>query len=143
MMQWMSVSDPRITNSPWAVVEDRRLRELIEKHKGHDWVSVARELNTNRTPLQCLMRYQRSHNPALIAGKWTAEEDVVLKQRVEEFGESNWTMVASKVKKRTDQQCLHRWLKTVDPAITHGSWSKEDDAVYMINIPYHPSGALC
>jgi myb proto-oncogene protein len=125
----MGISDPRINKGAWTRAEDRKLRQLIENHKGHDWVAAARELGSNRTALQCLTRYQRSHNPSLIAGKWTAEEDELLRQRIAEFGESNWIQVASKMKYRTDQQCLHRWLKSVDPSLVHGKWSKEDDLV--------------
>ncbi len=35
--------------------------------------------------------------------------------------------VASKLKMRTEQQCLHRWLKSVNPEIRSGKWHAQED----------------
>lgn len=47
-------------------------------------------VQTNRTPLQCFRRYQRSLNTTLLRSKWTEEEDNILTEAVKQYGEKNW-----------------------------------------------------
>ncbi|GAQ89019.1 hypothetical protein KFL_004800040 [Klebsormidium nitens] len=56
---WTADCAPGINRGPWTLDEDEQLKELVTKHEGHDWVSVAAELGTGRTAAACLMHYQR------------------------------------------------------------------------------------
>ncbi len=47
-------------------------------------------------------------------GKWTQEEDSMLRDIVQEHGPKSWKKVASLLgSNRTDVQCLHRWNKVL------------------------------
>jgi len=50
-------------------------------------------------------------------GKWTEEEDSLLRQAVNEFGGRSWKKIALRLNGRTDVQCLHRWQKVLKPGL--------------------------
>ncbi|KAK3915228.1 Transcriptional activator Myb [Frankliniella fusca] len=66
------------------------------------------------------------HRKAVNKGRWTKEEDALLKQLVEEHTE-NWDAIAKNFPDRSDVQCQQRWLKVVNPALVKGPWTKEED----------------
>jgi myb proto-oncogene protein len=63
--------------------------------------------------------------------RWTAEEDLRLTCLVGVHQGRNWKKVAMGLEGRTDVQCLHRWQKVLNPELTKGSWSKEEDALIV------------
>lgn len=125
-IDWNGNVDPRINGGEWTKEEDKQLLELIKEHGGHKWQEVALQMK-NRTPMQCLQRYQRSHNSNLLLWKWTPAEDKKLKDAVLRYGDRNWKQVAAVLERRTDQQCWHRWTKSVNKSIKSGRWSQEED----------------
>jgi hypothetical protein len=62
---------------------------------------------------------------------WTAQEDVRLFAGVHRFGLSTsctWSAVAEFVGNgRTRSQCSQRWIRALDPRISKGHWTKEDE----------------
>ncbi|KAG7577688.1 Homeobox-like domain superfamily [Arabidopsis thaliana x Arabidopsis arenosa] len=124
--RWMSSEDPLINHGPWTAAEDKNLLRIIEKKSLTDWVDIAVSLGTNRTPFQCLTRYQRSLNPSILKKEWTAEEDDQLRAAVELFGDKDWQSVANVLKGRTGAQCSNRWKKSLRPT-RKGTWSLEED----------------
>ncbi|KAI4347239.1 hypothetical protein L6164_008067 [Bauhinia variegata] len=92
-----------------------------------NWFDIALSLGTNRTPLQCLARYQRSLNPSILHSEWTEEEDAQLCSAVATFGESNWQAVASVLERRTGTQCSNRWKKALCPERKGGYTQEEDE----------------
>jgi len=50
-------------------------------------------------------------------GKWTEEEDDLLRRAVNEFGGRSWKKIAMRLNGRTDVQCLHRWQKVLKPGL--------------------------
>ena len=58
-------------------------------------------------------------------GRWSKEEDALLKKAVSEIGARNWKRVSSEflAGKRTDVQCLHRWQKVLKPGLIKGPWT--------------------
>ncbi|XP_034152034.1 v-myb avian myeloblastosis viral oncogene homolog-like 2a [Esox lucius] len=59
--------------------------------------------------------------------KWTNEEDENLKILVHNFGNTNWKTIASFLPGRTEYQCMHRYMKALDPDLIKGTWTKEED----------------
>uniref|UniRef100_A0A7S2ZL92 Uncharacterized protein n=1 Tax=Rhodosorus marinus TaxID=101924 RepID=A0A7S2ZL92_9RHOD len=60
-------------------------------------------------------------------GNWTEPEDELLRLAVIQHQGKNWKKIAEAVEGRNDVQCLHRWQKVLDPGLTKGAWSKEED----------------
>lgn len=106
--RWLNWEDPLINHAPWTVDEDKHLVYIIQEKGIYNWFEIAVSLGTNRTPSQCLARYQRSLNPCIMKREWTSEEDVQLRMAVEMYGESNWQTVASTLEGRTGTQCSNR-----------------------------------
>ncbi|PKI59997.1 hypothetical protein CRG98_019585 [Punica granatum] len=126
--RWLNWEDPLINHARWTIDEDKHLLLIIQEKGINDWVDIAVSLGTNRTPFQCLARYQRSLNPCILRREWTPEEDVQLRAAVETYGESDWQTVASTLGGRTGTQCSNRWKKTLHPERKRvGRWSKDED----------------
>ena len=58
-------------------------------------------------------------------GKWTVEEDEILKKAVSLHKGKNWKKIAEHLDGREDTQCLHRWQKVLNPSLVKGPWTKE------------------
>ncbi|CAG8491384.1 234_t:CDS:10 [Diversispora eburnea] len=124
VIQWTNHDHPCINNNEWTTQETKKLLEVAKQNEYRNWVKIALDLGTNRTAAECFKQYNRqSSNPR----KWTKEEDEILTRAVDLYGEKNWQQVAHCLDNRTGQQCLHRWTKTLNPAIRRGRWKKEDD----------------
>lgn len=62
---------------------------------------------------------------------WTSEEDEKLKNLVASHGAKNWKAIAGYFEDRTDVQCLHRWQKVLNPELTKGPWTQEEDQIVL------------
>lgn len=60
-------------------------------------------------------------------GKWTSEEDELLRKYVPLFGEKQWRKIAEYIPGRSSIQCLHRWTKILKPGLIKGPWTQEED----------------
>lgn len=71
---------------------------------------------------------KRDESPLLAKrGKWTADEDLMLRQLIEEHGEKNWKKISQFMRGRSSIQCLHRWTKILKPGLIKGPWTAEED----------------
>jgi hypothetical protein len=61
---------------------------------------------------------------------WSPEEDAKLTEAVTERG-SDWVRVAVLVPGRTNGQCRHRWVDSLEPDINKGKWTVEEDAALI------------
>lgn len=68
---------------------------------------------------------QRTKKP-LNKGRWSKEEDLKLKQLVDEYSE-RWDLISQHFADRSDMQCQQRWQKVVNPELVKGPWTKEED----------------
>ncbi|GAU13088.1 hypothetical protein TSUD_173880 [Trifolium subterraneum] len=84
-------------------------------------------------------RQKRIHNnsevqlrdPNIIKGQWTANEDRILVQLVNEFGLKRWSKIANHLEGRIGKQCRERWNNHLRPDIKKDSWSEEEDRVLI------------
>ncbi|XP_043696317.1 uncharacterized protein LOC122646781 isoform X1 [Telopea speciosissima] len=127
--RWLNIEDPLINHNAWTKYEDKKLLHLLqERGTPYNWIDIATRLETNRTPFQCLSRYQRSLNNHIIKRGWAPEEDAQLCAAVEAFGEGYWQLVASNLEGRTGTQCSNRWRKTLHPSRKMvGRWTVDED----------------
>jgi hypothetical protein len=71
-------------------------------------------------------RLQSSIDPTSARmGKWTAEEDSMLKEAVQTHGGKNWIAIAAWVPGRTKAQCYNRWRDVLDSSINLASGRKD------------------
>ncbi|EGR30453.1 myb-like DNA-binding domain protein [Ichthyophthirius multifiliis] len=60
-------------------------------------------------------------------GPWTADEDELLKQWINQHGSQKWSLCAETIKGRSGKQCRERWFNNLNPDVKRGSWSPEED----------------
>ncbi|KAK6920837.1 SANT/Myb domain [Dillenia turbinata] len=126
--RWLNFEDPLINQKPWTKAEDMNLLLIVQEKGIDNWMDISVSLGTNRTPFQCLVRYQRSLNASILRSEWTKEEDAQLREAVQTYGESNWQVVASMLEGRTGTQCSNRWNKTLHPSRQRvGRWTSNED----------------
>lgn len=59
--------------------------------------------------------------------KFTSEEDQILKNLVEQYGEDNWATIASMMYNRNPRQCRERYQYYLSPKLNRGEWAEEED----------------
>ncbi|CAN0902395.1 Myb-like protein L [Linum grandiflorum] len=126
LARWINSACPLINNSGWTRREEKLLLYVIQTKGNHNWSEIASLLGTNRTPFQCLERFQRSLNACVLKKEWTKEEDAQLEAAVHKIGECDWQSVAATLRGRTGTQCSNRWLKSLH-VYGKGHWKPEED----------------
>ena len=79
--------------------------------------------------------YQKKRDGKRAKNKsWSQAEDVRLLQAVSLYGVSAWSVVAQYVGGgRTRSQCSQRWVRGLDPSISRGRWTRqEEDKLCML-----------
>ncbi len=82
---------------------------------------IAQQLE-GRTDVQCLHRWQKVLKPGLVKGPWTAEEDNMVRQLVQNHGTKKWSLIAMHLEGRLGKQCRERWYNHLDPNIKRTPW---------------------
>ncbi|KAL1538552.1 transcription factor MYB118-like protein [Salvia divinorum] len=67
----------------------------------------------------------------IIKGQWNPEEDGMLVELVEKFGERKWSSIAQLLQGRIGKQCRERWLNHLKPNIKKDRWSSEEDQILI------------
>ncbi|KAH7621518.1 hypothetical protein Ndes2526B_g03858 [Nannochloris sp. 'desiccata'] len=110
----------------WTANEDKLLAEW-QSQFGNKWAEVARQI-PGKTGQQCAQRWRHRVNPDIRREKWGAEEDANLAALVQRHGNS-WAIIARSMPGRTDQQCMGRWKRHLDPSIRREGWTPQEDAL--------------
>ncbi|NXO03553.1 SNPC4 protein, partial [Rhinopomastus cyanomelas] len=130
---WQNWEHPSINKKEWPEEEIEKLKEIAAKHNCLDWQTIAEELGTNRTPFQCLQKYQ-VYNKDLKRKEWTKSEDQMLLELVQEMRVGNhipYKKIAYYMEGRDSAQLIYRWTKSVDPSLRKGPWTSEEDAMLL------------
>jgi myb proto-oncogene protein len=86
-----------------------------------------------KTEIDCIDRWLFIRSSAddgtikQIKGNWTTEEDLILKQKVEEYGLKKWKEIATFLPGRIGKQCRERWYNNVDPNLNKEKWTVAED----------------
>ncbi|GIL46864.1 hypothetical protein Vafri_3480 [Volvox africanus] len=110
----------------WTEEEDILLVEYQALY-GNKWSLISKHI-PGRNGQSCAQRWRHKVNPNIIKDKWTLEEDSILTKLVQEIGVGKWATVARHLPGRTDQQCMGRWRRHLDPNIRKDAWTTEEDA---------------
>ncbi|XP_069729379.1 snRNA-activating protein complex subunit 4 [Phaenicophaeus curvirostris] len=131
---WQNWEHPSINKKEWTEEEIEKLKKIAAKHSYLDWQTIAQELGTNRTPFQCLQKYQINLNKDLKRKEWTKDEDQMLLELVQEMRVGNhipYKKIAYYMEGRDSAQLIYRWTKSVDPSLKKGPWTPEEDAMLL------------
>ncbi|CAA9990765.1 transcription factor MYB1, putative [Plasmodium knowlesi strain H] len=91
--------DPK--QKKWNKEEKEKLLSLCKKYEKREWTNIARELNTNRSPLSCFMEfikltkmYEQCHDKVKLERiGFNLLEDIQLQILVSILGDKNWNEV--------------------------------------------------
>ncbi|NWX50370.1 SNPC4 protein, partial [Steatornis caripensis] len=130
---WQNWEHPSINKKEWTEEEIEKLKKIAAKHGYLDWQTIAQELGTNRTPFQCLQKYQ-IYNKDLKRKEWTKGEDQMLLELVQKMRVGShipYKKIAYYMEGRDSAQLIYRWTKSVDPSLKKGPWTPEEDAMLL------------
>ncbi|VDD90077.1 unnamed protein product [Enterobius vermicularis] len=112
----------------WTREEDTALITLCHSMRTNGKIPWEKVYNymEGRSRQQCKVRYARTLDAELRHGRWSEEEDILLKCAIGRFGK-NWQQVASCVPGRSDAQCRDRWVNILDEKVKDSPWTLEED----------------
>jgi hypothetical protein len=111
--------------SRWTEAEDELLRQLIPQF-GRQWSAIASRI-PNRNATQVASRWEKCINPILTKGQFTTEEDQLIVDFVTQNGDRAWPKITAVLPHRTTKQCRERWFNNLDPSVSKGPWTPEED----------------
>lgn len=122
----------------WSPAEDSQLMRLVKENIfGPDtgsldcnWPSVASSME-DRTVVQCVHRFFKTLDPSIIRGRWTSQEDALLRLAVGLHGCKDWFLVCRWVPGRTDVQCRERWMNVLHPGLVTDPFTPEEDQLLV------------
>ena len=95
----------------WTEIEDQRLLSGIHKFGTDNWALVASHLGNTRSRAQCSQRWFRGLDPKILKASWTEEEENLLVQLVQQYGDHRWTKIANNLGNRSDAQCRYHYYQ--------------------------------
>ncbi|KAI9251772.1 Homeodomain-like protein [Phascolomyces articulosus] len=117
--RWLGALNPNIHKGRWTEHEDAVLKYSFLEFSGIPdgeggfqpipWNKIAERI-PNRTGIQCQARWTEALDPSVRKGKWSEDEDVLLRAGVDKFGRC-WIRIAETVPGRTQRQCRTRWMQ--------------------------------
>ncbi|ORY81301.1 Homeodomain-like protein [Leucosporidium creatinivorum] len=130
---------PELSHAPrnhWTPTEDSRLRAAVTelgatRGKEGAWKEIARRVGGERSNKDCRKRWFHSLDPAVRKGRWSTEEDQLLRDLHAELG-PKWKEIALRIPGRKDDQCSKRWRDTLDPSLRNQDrWTSSEDAILL------------
>jgi hypothetical protein len=72
------------------------------------------------------------------AARWNATEDAQLRAAVQQYGDSDWLLVAKYGPPgRSNAQCFQRWNRSLKPGIKKGKWTADEDRLLSYLVSKH------
>ncbi|KAK0498497.1 hypothetical protein EDD18DRAFT_1157962 [Armillaria luteobubalina] len=121
--KWMANRHPKINHDEWTDQEIEQLKRIAQETKVN-WVQVAKDLGTNRIPLDCMRKaIQLRQRPK---HAWKKRIDDRLEEAVQKYGVANWSLVARYVSDELNAvQCEARYVRL---HLDRRPWTGEEDA---------------
>ncbi|KAL2321827.1 hypothetical protein Fmac_026206 [Flemingia macrophylla] len=91
---------------------------------------VASDKNIRESP-STRRTFKARKKSNIVKGQWTAEEDSLLIQLVEQFGVRKWSHIAQALPGRIGKQCRERWHNHLRPDIKKDIWTEEEDKILI------------
>lgn len=101
------------TIEKWSHNDDKNLRAIKNNYINISWDLISEKLNNKFSANQCKVHWDYSCNPKIKKGKFTNEEDNLIKKYVEIYGEKNWKKIENFIPNRTKKQIRERYINYI------------------------------
>ncbi|XP_041006258.1 transcription factor MYB87-like [Juglans microcarpa x Juglans regia] len=112
-----------VKRGPWCPEEDATLKEYLEKHgTGGNWIALPRKAGLKRCGKSCRLRWLNYLRPGIKRGGFTEEDDKIICTLHGSIG-SRWSVIASQLPGRTDNDIKNYWNTRLKKTLLPGSSS--------------------
>ncbi|XP_010909695.1 uncharacterized protein [Elaeis guineensis] len=112
-----------VKRGPWSPEEDAVLKNYIEKHGTvGNWIALPQKAGLKRCGKSCRLRWLNYLRPDIKHGGFTGEEDIAICTLYNKIG-SRWSVIASKLRGRTDNDVKNYWNTKLKKKMINGQIS--------------------
>ncbi|KAI0218551.1 hypothetical protein L0F63_005077 [Massospora cicadina] len=111
--RWRNALRQTIKRDKWTKEEDEALRKAVAQMGEGNWTQIFPFIR-GRSDVQCRERWMNVLRPDLDHTAWSPYMDAILCRLVNTHGLGKWSLLASKIKGRTDNQIWRRWKTLVN-----------------------------
>lgn len=116
----------KIKKISWTEEEDQLLLNLVKNGYEGKWRFIS-NFFPNKDNFDCYARYGKI-NPNHKKGKWSEEEDNVIKELVSRYG-YDWAKISFIIKNRSSKQIRSRYIYYLENTLVKSEFTKEEDAL--------------
>lgn len=109
----------------WSDQEDACLSRAVQQWGENNFRHISEQIfHGTRSESQCKNRWKKALQPGLVKGRWTQEEDDIIKRSV--AANEKWSDIATHLPGRIGEQIKERWVNVLDPEVKRGVWSEAE-----------------
>ncbi|KAM0884935.1 hypothetical protein ACQ4PT_030673 [Festuca glaucescens] len=98
-----------VKRGPWSPEEDDALRDYMRRYGNTgSWITLPQRAGLRRCGKSCRLRWLNYLRPDIRHGGFTDEEDALIYSLYSQIG-SKWSLIASKLERRTDNDVKNHW----------------------------------
>ncbi|GMI89338.1 hypothetical protein HRI_002603100 [Hibiscus trionum] len=112
-----------VKRGPWSPEEDATLKNYVQNHgTGGNWIALPLKAGLKRCGKSCRLRWLNYLRPDIKHGGFTEEEDNIIFTLYSQMG-SRWSVIASQLPGRTDNDVKNYWNTKLKKKILAGKLS--------------------
>eukprot|EP01105_Mastigella_eilhardi_P024190 TRINITY_DN626_c0_g1_i8.p1 TRINITY_DN626_c0_g1~~TRINITY_DN626_c0_g1_i8.p1 ORF type:complete len:439 (+),score=142.02 TRINITY_DN626_c0_g1_i8:88-1404(+) len=102
--------------------------ELLRTTEGVDWEGIAKQYVSQRSGLDCRLRWTCVDSPLLNNTAWTKDEDLALLKVAKAHEGHDWEQIAAAMGTgRLPFQCFTRYQRSLNAGLLKSKWAPEED----------------